>query len=192
MDIQHLVDRLEDLIDQGHHLWFSKFTFIDEEHALEIIDQMRISVPEQVEKASRLLNQRDRLLAQAKEEAERMVELATERSEGLVQRDAIVQTAQNRAGNIIEQARQEAERVRSEADTYVMDVLKELEAQLIRNLTVVRNGIAKIQEEREASRARLLAVYEQASAELTAVSQELVETPVEAAPPSEPPTSTTG
>jgi hypothetical protein len=184
MDIQHLVDRLEDLIDQGHHLWLSKFTFIDEEHALEIIDQMRISVPEQVEKASRLLNQRDRLLAQAKEEAERMVELATERSEGLVQRDAIVQTAQNRANNIIEQARQEAERVRSEADTYVMDVLKELEAQLIRNLTVVRNGIAKIQEEREASRARLLAVYEQASAELTTLAQEQ---PVEVFPSSEPP-----
>ena len=49
MDIQHLVDRLEDLIDEGRHVWFSKFTLIDEERALEIIDQMRISVPEQIE-----------------------------------------------------------------------------------------------------------------------------------------------
>jgi hypothetical protein len=71
MDIQHLVDRLEDLIDEGRHIPFSKFTLIDEERALEIIDQMRISVPEQIEKASRLINQRDRLMAQANEEATR-------------------------------------------------------------------------------------------------------------------------
>jgi hypothetical protein len=31
MDIQHLVDRLEDLIDEGRHMPFSKFTMIDEE-----------------------------------------------------------------------------------------------------------------------------------------------------------------
>ena len=47
MDIQHLVDRLEDLIDEGRHLFGTKFTMVDEERALEIIDQMRISVPEE-------------------------------------------------------------------------------------------------------------------------------------------------
>jgi len=51
MDIQHLVDRLEDLIDEGFHWPFTRFTMIDEERALEIIDQMRISVPEQIEKS---------------------------------------------------------------------------------------------------------------------------------------------
>jgi len=173
VDIQHLVDRLEDLIDEGRHVWFSKFTLIDEERALEIIDQMRISVPEQIEKASRLINQRDRLLAQANEEAARVVSLARQRNEELTNRDAIVQTAQNRANNIIEQARQEAENIRAEADQYVMDVLKELESQLIRNLTVARNGMAKISEDHEASRARLQAAFEQAASEVSATAQEL-------------------
>jgi vacuolar-type H+-ATPase subunit H len=153
MDIQHLVDRLEDLIDEGRHVWFSKFTLIDEERALEIIDQMRISVPEQIEKASRLINQRDRLLAQANEEATRVVQLAQERSTEMTERDAIVQTAQNRARNIIEQARSEAESIRADADTYVLQVLQELEDQLIRNLTVARNGITKLVEEREVAQA---------------------------------------
>jgi Flp pilus assembly CpaF family ATPase len=69
MDIQHLVDRLEDLIDEGRHIPMTKMTMVDEERALEIIDQMRISVPEEIEKASRIINQRDRLMAQANEEA---------------------------------------------------------------------------------------------------------------------------
>jgi len=172
MDIQHLVDRLEDLIDEGRHLWFSKYTLIDEEHALEIIDQMRISVPEQIEKASRLINQRDRLLAQANEEATRVVELARQRAEEMTQRDAIVQTAENRAKNIIEQARREAEAIRADADAYVMNVLKDLEDQLERNLIVARNGIAKIEQEREVNQARLQQAYEAAAAEMsTAVRQ---------------------
>lgn len=182
MDIQHLVDRLEDLIDEGRHVPFSKFTLIDEERALEIIDQMRISVPEQIEKASRLINQRDRLLAQANEEATRIVELARERSEELIKRDAVLQTAKSRAANIIEQAQREAEMIRADADAYVMDVLKELEAQLIRNLTVARNGIATILEERESSRARRQAAYEQTVSEIDAAAQELVEASVEANP----------
>ena len=62
MDIQHLVDRLEDLIDEGRHLPMTKMTVIDEERALEIIDQMRISIPEEIEKASRVMSQRDRLM----------------------------------------------------------------------------------------------------------------------------------
>lgn len=149
MDIQHLVDRLEDLIDEGRHVPFSKFTLIDEERALEIIDQMRISVPEQIEKASRLINQRDRLLAQANEEATRVVQLAREKSEEMVGRDSIVQKARNQARNIVEQAHREASGIRADADAYVIEVLNALEDQLLRNLTVTRNGIAKINQERE-------------------------------------------
>ncbi|MBI5957652.1 MAG: hypothetical protein HY866_02885 [Chloroflexi bacterium] len=185
MDIQHLVDRLEDLIDEGFHWPLTKFTMIDEEHALEIIDQMRISVPEQIEKASRLINQRDRLLAQANEEAARMVQLAQERNTELTSRDAIVQTAQSRAKGIIEQAHQEAEVIRSGADEYALDVLRELESQMIRNLTTVRNGIAQIMEKREASRVRIQEVYDQAAAELSAELPELAEVSVtsETTPP---------
>lgn len=187
MDIQHLVDRLEDLIDEGRHVPFSKFTLIDEERALEIIDQMRISVPEQIEKASRLINQRDRVLAQAREEADRITSVAQEKSEQLTTRDAIVQTAQNRANNIIDQARKEAEGIRADADDYVLQVLNELEDQLIRNLTVVRNGMTQIMEQRAASQARMQAIYDQAAAEIAAIPQQLeAETLVEQKKPDTP------
>jgi cell division septum initiation protein DivIVA len=154
MDIQHLVDRLEDLIDEGKHIPMSKMTVIDEERALEIIDQMRISIPEEIEKANRVVSQRDRLMAQANEEAARIIELSREKSESLIARDAIVQAAQNRADNILEQARQDAETIRGDADNYVLDVLNTLEGQLLKTLTVVRNGINKINQEKDAEKSR--------------------------------------
>lgn len=149
MDIQHLVDRLEDLIDVGRHVPMSRFTMIDEERALELIDQMRISIPEQIEKATRIVNQRDQLIARANEDATHMIDMARQQREELVNRDAIMQSAKHRADGIISQAQLEAERIRDEADGYVMDVLKELESHLLRTLTIVRNGITKLVQDRE-------------------------------------------
>jgi prolyl oligopeptidase PreP (S9A serine peptidase family) len=151
MDIQHLVDRLEELIDEGRHVPMSKFTLIDEERALEIIDQMRISIPEEVEKANRVLTQRDRILAQANEEASRAVLLARERSEEMLERDSTVQLAQSKAANIIEAARQEAEAISDEADQYVLDTLSALEAQVNKLLGVIRNGINQVATDGSAS-----------------------------------------
>lgn len=144
MDIQHLVDRLEDLIDEGRHMPFSKYTMIDEERALELIDQMRISIPEEIEKASRVLATRERVLAQANEEAARVVQQGRKDSEELLDQEIGVQAAHNRAANIIEQARQEAEGIVSEADTYILQELSRLEQQLVKTLAVVRNGIQEV------------------------------------------------
>lgn len=145
MDIQHLVDRMENLIDEGRHMPFSKFTMIDEEMALEIIDQMRISVPEEIEKAARILAQRDRVLAQANEEAARLLQQARDKGMEMIDQDVSVQAAQNRAANVIEEALQEAERIKAEADQYVVHVLGQLEQHLLRNISTVRNGINQVQ-----------------------------------------------
>ncbi len=144
MDIQHLVDRLEDLIDEGRHMPFSKYTLIDEERALEIIDQMRISIPEEIEKAARILGQRDRVIAQANEEAARVVSMARDKGEQLLDNDATVQAAQNRAANIVEQARQDAAAITAEADRYVLQVLTNLRAQLDRASREVGAGIQHV------------------------------------------------
>lgn len=141
MDIQHLVDRLEDLIDEGFHFPFSKRTLIDEERMLEIIDQMRISIPEEIEKAARVLAQRDRILAQANEEAARLVQMARERGDQMIDRESLVQLAKSKADKIIEAANAEADNITQDADQYVLDSLAELEKRLHRLLGEVRAGI---------------------------------------------------
>lgn len=145
MDIQHLLDRLEEVINNGRHFPMTTMTMVDEQRLLEIIDQMRISIPEEIEKARRIMRERDRIMAQANEEAARIRELAREKSETLVQRDAITQAAQARATSIIEQSRRESEQIRDDADQYVMDVLSDLEDALMRTVNVVRNGITHVE-----------------------------------------------
>jgi hypothetical protein len=147
MDILHLIDRLEELFNQSRPIWLTRNVMVDEDKMLDIIDQMRISVPEEVKKAQQLLAQRDRVMAQAQEESNRTVEIARQKADDLVQRDMIVQESQRRAEQILTQARIEAEVTRRDADDYVVAALQHLSDELDRVATQVRNGIRTVEED---------------------------------------------
>jgi cell division septum initiation protein DivIVA len=149
MDILHLVDRLEELFNESRPIPFTHNVVVDEDRILEIIDQMRISIPEEVKKAQQVIAQRDRVLAQSQEEANRTINLAKQKADEFISRDAVSQAAQARAEQIIEQARADAEGVRRDADEYVIESLGALEAELTRLLTQARNGIATLSAERQ-------------------------------------------
>jgi F0F1-type ATP synthase membrane subunit b/b' len=148
MDILQLIDRLEELFNDGKPIPFTHNVAVDEDRMLDIIDQMRIAIPEEVKKAQQLLAQRDRVMAQAQEEANRTLELAREKADGLVRKDAISQEAERRADQIISQARAEAVTIRQDADEYVIDTLGHLQEELERSLNQARNGIRTLEEER--------------------------------------------
>jgi hypothetical protein len=148
MDILHLVDRLEELFNQSRPIWFTHSVIVDEDRMLDLIDQMRVAIPDEVKKAQQVLAQRDRILAQAQEEANRTLAIAREKSEQLVDRDAIVQAAHVRAEQIVGGARVDIDATRREADEYVVNTLRRLEMELERFLTQVRNGITVLQDEK--------------------------------------------
>lgn len=148
MDILHLVDRLEELFNESRPIPLTHNVIVDEDRILEIIDQMRISIPEEVKKAQQVLAQRDRILAQAQEEANRTIALAKQKAEELMARDAIVQAAQARAEQILAQARSDGEAIRRDADDYILESLGALEAELNRLVLQARNGISKLTSER--------------------------------------------
>ena len=146
MDILHLVDRLEELFNESRPIPFTNNVVVDEDRMLDLIDQMRVAIPDQVKKAQKLVAERDRTLAQAQEEAQRTLQLARQKGDGLVERDSIVEAAQARADQILEQAQLDAEATRREADRYVLEVLTNLEIEMERVLNQVRNGIRALQE----------------------------------------------
>lgn len=157
MDILHLIDRLEALLNEGRHLPLTKGVVVDEQRAWDIIDQMRIAIPEEIKKAKRVNQERDRIVAQAHEEGSRIVELAREEASGMMSEHELTRGAQTRAETIIERARRDAEVIKADADDYVMQELSELDISLTKTLSVVRNGLAKLQAERQAMAMRTAA-----------------------------------
>jgi hypothetical protein len=147
MDILQLIDRLEELFNESKAIPLTRNVMVDEDRMLDIIDQMRIAIPEEVKKAQQLLGQRDRVLAQAQEEANRTIEIARQKADQLVTRDLILQEAQRRAEQLLTQSRSEADGIRNEADDYVIESLNQLQAELERIANQVRNGIRTVEEE---------------------------------------------
>lgn len=147
MDILQLIDRLEELFNDAKAVPFTHNVVVDEDKMLELIDQMRIAIPEEVKKAQQLVAQRDRVMAQAQEEANRTLQIARDKADGLVQKDMIAQEAQRRADQILAQARAEAEGIRADADNYVLDTLMQLQDQIAKMGNQVNNGIRVLQEE---------------------------------------------
>jgi cell division septum initiation protein DivIVA len=146
MDILHLIDRLEQVMNDGQRIMLTAKIIVDEDRIYNVIDQMRVAIPEAVKRANRLETEKDRILAQAHEEADRLRDLATQEAEELVRRDVITETAKKRADNILERARHDADIMRQDADVYTVDVLAKLEEDLLRSLSVVRNGLIKLQD----------------------------------------------
>ena len=147
MDILQLIDRLEELFNDAKALPFTHNVVVDEDKMLELIDQMRIAIPEEVKKAQQVMAQRDRVMAQAQEEANRTLQIAREKADQMMQKDTIAQEAQRRADQIFSQARAEAEATRADADNYVVDTLMQLQEQIAKLSNQVSNGIRMVQEE---------------------------------------------
>jgi vacuolar-type H+-ATPase subunit H len=154
MDILHLVDRLEELFNESRPIPLTHNVIVDEDRFLDIIDQMRISIPEEVKKAQQVYSQKDRILAQAQEEVNRTLALAREKADQLVEKDGLTQEAQKRAGQILDQAHMEAENIKAGADQYAMDSLLNLEMELQRVMNQVRNGIQVLEEKKAAASAQ--------------------------------------
>ncbi|HOH92948.1 MAG TPA: hypothetical protein PK459_01690 [Anaerolineaceae bacterium] len=144
MDILHLVDRLEEIVNTGKSVPLTRNVIVDTTALMDIIDQMRISIPEEIKKAQQITAQKDRILAQAQEEANRTVALAREKSEKLIEKSEVYQAAQAKVDMITDKASKEASQSMMDADRYVIDTLSALEQELNKVLAQVRNGIAAL------------------------------------------------
>ncbi len=148
MDILHLIDRLEELFNESRAVPFTHNVIVDEDRMLDIIDEMRIAIPEEVKKAQQVLTQKERILAQAQEEANRTIDLAREKAEELKHEHTITQEAQQLAEQIREDAIADAEKIRRDADEYALESLMRVQGELERLLNQVHNGIRTLEESR--------------------------------------------
>ncbi len=149
MDILHLIDRLENILNESRQLPMTASLLVDKDRITNIIDQMRVSIPEAIKRAERIEAEHERILAQANEEADRIRELARQEAEEMVNRHAVVGQAERKADRVIQKAYADAERVRVGADEYSLSVLAQLEQDMVRSLRVVQNGLHRLEREVE-------------------------------------------
>lgn len=148
MDIQFLVERLETLVVNARKLPMTSQVIIDQAALLDLIDQLRIAIPEEVKQARRINQESDRVLAKAREEAEQIIGAGQEQAALLLQDQAILREAEMRAEEITQRAQQKADETMRGADRYAADVLLRLEGDLNKTLSIVKKSLELLEERR--------------------------------------------
>lgn len=128
-----MIDELEDVLAEGRRIPFSGRLLVDEDRILDIIDRMRVAVPDEIKQARRVIGEQDRLLGEANAKVQQALE-----EHGLL---AAVEAERTR---LLELAERDATSIRAGADDYATQVLGELEQRLQKLTASVQNGLGEL------------------------------------------------
>ncbi len=156
MDILYLVDRLENLIASSRRMPLVNQIILKETDVLPIIEQMRTSIPDEVKQARRIIQEKERILAQAQADASNLLARANEEGERAINREGLLRGAEERsqkmlwqaqeqAHTIIRRAEEHSEHLKIDADAYVMETLRNLREHLTGVETEVSRTILSIE-----------------------------------------------
>ena len=154
MDILYLVDRLENLIATSRRMPLVNQIIVKESDILNIVDQLRTTIPDEIKQARRIIQDKERILAQAQADANALLARAREESEQAVNREGLLKAAEARSQELVRRAEEEAEQLKNEADGYVVETLRALrdhlgniEMDIGRSILSIEKGLASLEGE---------------------------------------------
>jgi len=147
-DIIFLLERLESQIATGTGLPATRKVLVDRDAILDLIDQLRVAIPEEVRAAKRINAEGERILEKAHDESTRIVSRAQEQAAFLIGERGLTETAQAEGRRIVEQAEDVADGIRRGADDYASNILGALEEEAVKALAGIRKGIEVLEERR--------------------------------------------
>lgn len=153
MDILYLVDRLENLIAGSRRMPLVNQIIIKESDILNIVDQLRTTIPDEIKQARRVIQDKERILAQAQADANALLARARAESEQAVNREGLLKAAEVRSQELVRRAEEEAEQLKNEADSYVVETLRALrdhlssiETDVGRSILSIEKGLASLED----------------------------------------------
>src|SRR5438270_12196120 len=139
-DTETLLRRVHEVVGNARPMPLSASVMVNKDELLELLDEAINRLPEELRQARWLLKERDEYLAKVQREGDDILEAARARAERMVQRTEIVREAQRAAQRTIEQADDEARRLRHEAEDYCDQKLARFEIVLERTMKPVQAG----------------------------------------------------
>lgn len=124
------VDELTTVIENARSVPMSSSCMVPRDHVLDLLDDLRESLPEDVQAAGAIVEQRTEILQQAQAEAERLTGRTRTESEQLLvqakrQRDEIIGTARRQRDELLAQARVDAEQILVDAEAEAQALVAE-------------------------------------------------------------------
>jgi vacuolar-type H+-ATPase subunit H len=140
MNVMALLDYLQEEVEQGSKVPLSTRCMVDREKCLDIINDIRQALPNEIMEAETIRNEKNQILYDAEKESESIIAEAEEKVRQMVEEHKITQMAYKQAEEIITNAQAGAQEIRTSANEYVEDILADLETYIQRNLDIVHQN----------------------------------------------------
>ncbi|HZX20823.1 MAG TPA: ATPase [Clostridia bacterium] len=144
MNVLKLLEELEDIVENCSSIPFVQKVLVDKGEILEIIKEIRINLPDEIKQAQWIKEERQRILAEAQQEADTISEEANKHIMSMIEENEITKLANEQAEKIITQAQTNAKEMRLGAKDYVNGLLESVEldlADLINTIKENRNEL---------------------------------------------------
>ena len=143
---------MEALVETSKSVPVSGNVLIDKKKAMELVDQLRLAIPQEVRSAEEVLSNKDHIINQAQADARHTKSRAEDEFKQRLEQSELVALAESRADETLKDAEERAARVlqlsesealtrRTEADAYALRSLRALERELTLLSGSVRKGI---------------------------------------------------
>lgn len=144
MELFNILNELEELVETCPRVPMTSKVLIDEDRLLDYLDRIRTSLPEEMRQAKWLVQEREKVIADSKQEAMRIVQDAEQELHNRAEESEIVRKAQELSEEHQKQAMEVAAKIKQGAYEYADDILSELEENLLQILEDVKSGRSEL------------------------------------------------
>lgn len=140
MKTLEIIDKLEEFLENSKRIPFSSNIMVKGDEALDLLDEIRNSLPEDFKQSRWIVKERENMIEEAKKTAEKIIMDGEERAQVLVSEDEIMKNARRKAEQIVSAIEARARTIRLEAEDYADEKLANLEAVLHKLINSIEKG----------------------------------------------------
>lgn len=115
MTIESLIDEIEKTLEDGKSVPFTSNLLVDAAAIKTAIEDIRLSMPDELMQARKIASERKEILASAQDNADKIIEKAHIRAKEIISEDEITRGAEAQAAEIMQQARAAANEIVEQA-----------------------------------------------------------------------------
>ena len=149
-NIDSILLMIEDLLDGAWSIPLSGGKgAVDVDKIRDLLSQLKMHIPVEVEKAKEIVNDRKIILDDAKKEAEEIIKTANDKLIALIDENEITKQAAEKANSIVERANADAKTTKNESYQYADRLLENVETVAHRAIYELEQCVKLVQENRD-------------------------------------------
>ena len=133
-----LISMLDEVVRKAAPFPFGKKSLVDAAEIDEIATEMRLVLPREIQQAQNIVADKNRIISDAKKEAEEIIRKAEQQRNALIDQNSILQEARRRATEEIGAAQKRSALIRNSTQDFTDKMLSRVEELMVKDVNELR------------------------------------------------------